>query len=172
VARRVRWTTPAWEDLAEAADHIARDSKYYAAAFVLEARDAARSLNRFADRGREVPEYGESAVRELFVQSHRLIYHVLPAEVRISQSFISPETRLPSSGGALTEALQPTVMRLMRHDPEAGIVRCSEGSGDVGETREETLSLIREAIEFHIEGLREDGDPIPQPQSTVERIAV
>ncbi len=42
----------------------------------------------------------------------------------------------------------------------------------VGETREETLSLIREAIEFHIDGLREDGDPIPQPQSTVERIAV
>ncbi len=42
----------------------------------------------------------------------------------------------------------------------------------VGETREETLQLIREAIEFHLEGLREDGDPIPEPQSTVERIAV
>jgi predicted RNase H-like HicB family nuclease len=34
-----------------------------------------------------------------------------------------------------------------------------------GESREEVLQLIREAIEFHIEGLREDGHPIPQPSS-------
>ncbi|MGL4619347.1 MAG: type II toxin-antitoxin system HicB family antitoxin [Chroococcidiopsis sp.] len=30
----------------------------------------------------------------------------------------------------------------------------------VGETKEEALSLMREAIEFHIEGLREQGQPI------------
>jgi predicted RNase H-like HicB family nuclease len=35
-----------------------------------------------------------------------------------------------------------------------------------GETREEVLALIRAAIEFHIEGLREDGQPIPPPSST------
>jgi predicted RNase H-like HicB family nuclease len=29
------------------------------------------------------------------------------------------------------------------------------------ETREEVLRLIEEAIEFHVEGLREDGQPIP-----------
>ena len=34
-----------------------------------------------------------------------------------------------------------------------------------GESRDEVLQLIREAIEFHIEGLREDGHPIPQPSS-------
>jgi predicted RNase H-like HicB family nuclease len=34
-----------------------------------------------------------------------------------------------------------------------------------GESREEVLNLIREAIEFHIEGLREDGQPIPPPSS-------
>ena len=34
-----------------------------------------------------------------------------------------------------------------------------------GESRDEVLQLIREAIEFHIEGLREDGYPIPQPSS-------
>ena len=33
----------------------------------------------------------------------------------------------------------------------------------VGETREEVLKLIEEAIEFHIEGLREDGQPVPEP---------
>ena len=34
-----------------------------------------------------------------------------------------------------------------------------------GESREEVLRLIREAIELHIEGLREDGQPIPEPSS-------
>ena len=35
----------------------------------------------------------------------------------------------------------------------------------VGETREEVLKLIAEAIEFHIEGLRADGEPVPAPSS-------
>ena len=34
-----------------------------------------------------------------------------------------------------------------------------------GESRDEVLNLIREAIELHIEGLREDGQPIPVPSS-------
>lgn len=42
----------------------------------------------------------------------------------------------------------------------------------VGETREEVLVLIREAIEFHIEGLKEDGLPIPAPTSTSELVEV
>ena len=33
------------------------------------------------------------------------------------------------------------------------------------ESREEVMSLIREAIEFHIEGLRKSGEPIPSPRS-------
>ncbi len=40
------------------------------------------------------------------------------------------------------------------------------------ETREEALSLIREAIEFHIEGLRQDGQPIPTPSSSSEVVDV
>lgn len=40
------------------------------------------------------------------------------------------------------------------------------------ETRQEVLSLIREAIEFHIEGLREDGQPIPPPSSSSEVVDV
>ena len=37
----------------------------------------------------------------------------------------------------------------------------------VGETIEEVRELIAEAIEFHIEGLREDGDVVPQPSSSL-----
>lgn len=42
----------------------------------------------------------------------------------------------------------------------------------VGESREEVLELIREAIELHIESLRENGEPVPEPHSFVEKIAV
>ncbi len=34
------------------------------------------------------------------------------------------------------------------------------------DTREDLLEEIREAIEFHVEGMREDGEPIPEPQTT------
>ena len=42
----------------------------------------------------------------------------------------------------------------------------------VGETEEEVRELIREAIEFHIDGLREDGQPVPTPVVRVEYIDV
>ena len=41
-----------------------------------------------------------------------------------------------------------------------------------GATIEEVENQIREAIEFHIEGLRQDGEEIPQPSSSVEYIEV
>ena len=39
-------------------------------------------------------------------------------------------------------------------------------------TREEVVRLIQEAIEFHIVGLRRDGQPVPPPSSSVEFIDV
>ena len=42
----------------------------------------------------------------------------------------------------------------------------------VGETREETMQLIREAIGLHIESLRENGESVPMPHSFVEKIGV
>lgn len=76
MAQRIIWTEVAWNDLEAIAEYIARDSGYYAAAFVQEVRDAARSLARFAARGRIVPEFRDAHIRELFVRDYRLIYHV------------------------------------------------------------------------------------------------
>ena len=39
-------------------------------------------------------------------------------------------------------------------------------------TRAEVVDLIREAIEFHIEGLREQGDKVPSPSSVAELVEV
>jgi predicted RNase H-like HicB family nuclease len=41
-----------------------------------------------------------------------------------------------------------------------------------GATAEETEKLLREAIELHVEGLRADGLPIPEPASTVTYVEI
>ena len=42
----------------------------------------------------------------------------------------------------------------------------------VAKTKAEVLRLIREAIKFHIEGLREEGLPVPGPASIIEYVEV
>lgn len=41
-----------------------------------------------------------------------------------------------------------------------------------GDTREEALALIRDAIEFHLEGLKQSGQPVPKPSCTGEIVDV
>jgi len=42
----------------------------------------------------------------------------------------------------------------------------------VAETQSEVKKLIREAIQFHLEGLREEGSPIPEPATISELVDV
>jgi predicted RNase H-like HicB family nuclease len=46
------------------------------------------------------------------------------------------------------------------------------GCAAVAETKEELMELIQDAIDFHIDGLREDGHPVPEPSSSVEYVEV
>jgi predicted RNase H-like HicB family nuclease len=46
------------------------------------------------------------------------------------------------------------------------------GCAVVGETREEALKLIREAVDLHVSSLKENGDPLPEPASTTEFVQV
>lgn len=41
-----------------------------------------------------------------------------------------------------------------------------------GDTVEDTEQRIREAIEFHLRGMREDGLPIPEPVSRVDYVEI
>ena len=36
----------------------------------------------------------------------------------------------------------------------------------VADSREEVIALIKEGIAYHLELMREDGDPIPEPRTT------
>ncbi len=46
------------------------------------------------------------------------------------------------------------------------------GPGVAGATLDEVKELIREAMEFHLEGMCQHGDPIPAPSATTEYITV
>jgi predicted RNase H-like HicB family nuclease len=46
------------------------------------------------------------------------------------------------------------------------------GCAAAGATFPEAAELIRGAIELHVETMREDGDPIPEPTTVAEYVAV
>jgi predicted nucleotidyltransferase/plasmid stabilization system protein ParE len=99
VARTVRWTETATQDLAEAAEFIGRDSRFYAAALVRETWAVARSLRTFAERGRVVPEINAPDIREIFTRSYRLIYRVTADRVFILPSTVHRQGRCHGGGG-------------------------------------------------------------------------
>ena len=41
-----------------------------------------------------------------------------------------------------------------------------------GATRDEVENAMKEGVEFHLEGLRESGDPVPPPRSTAAYVEV
>jgi predicted RNase H-like HicB family nuclease len=46
------------------------------------------------------------------------------------------------------------------------------GCAVVGDTREEVLQLIREAVDLHVSAMRERGDALPEPASSSEYVDV
>ena len=83
MARAVIWADSAIAALISAAEYIASDSPSYAAALVAGASKTAQSLGTLSSRGRLVPEYRNPNIREVFVGSYRLIYHVSHDRIEI-----------------------------------------------------------------------------------------
>jgi predicted RNase H-like HicB family nuclease len=46
------------------------------------------------------------------------------------------------------------------------------GLGVAGATLDEVKKLIREAMDFHLEGMKEHGYPIPEPSAVTEYVSV
>ncbi len=44
------------------------------------------------------------------------------------------------------------------------------GCGAAADSLDDVLQLIREAIQFHIDGLREEGLPVPEPVTAVDYV--
>lgn len=99
MAREVGWAQSAFEDLESIAGYIARDSEAYATAVVRELVRAASSLSAFAERGRQVPEYADPTLREIFVHQYRLVYRVSADTVKILGVIHGART-IPPLGGS------------------------------------------------------------------------
>jgi len=54
---------------------------------------------------------------------------------------------------------------VIEHEGESWGAYCPDlpGVGVVGDSQDDVEQLIREAIGFHLEALREAGEPIPEP---------
>jgi predicted RNase H-like HicB family nuclease len=54
---------------------------------------------------------------------------------------------------------------VIEHEAESWGAYCPDlpGVGVVGDSQEEVVRLIREAIAFHLDALRRAGEPIPEP---------
>lgn len=83
MAHRVIWSDDAVEDLQQISDYIARDSGHYARVVVRRILERTRSLSRYPNIGRVVPEVGDEAFREILVHSYRVIYRVEGGRVTI-----------------------------------------------------------------------------------------
>ena len=65
-----------------------------------------------------------------------------------------------------TVFFEPTATGYSAHVPDL------PGCIAAGATLDETRQLIKEAIEFHIEGMRLNGEMVPEPTILVEQVEV
>ena len=93
--------------------------------------------------------------------------YVVPADATIEDVDLDQEEVYLPDGLRLTEELaQKALAAVILEQGERnwsaylpGLPGCVAAGG----TREETLQLMREAIKFHLQGMREDEESIPAP---------
>ncbi len=76
MARKVRWSPEAVEDIESIAEYISRDSEYYARTTISKIIDFSQSVVKFPQIGRIVPEFKDKQIRERLIYSYRLVYKV------------------------------------------------------------------------------------------------
>jgi toxin ParE1/3/4 len=79
----VVWTAQAIEQFEDACRFIARGSPRFSAIFAARVTRNVDRLEEFPRSGRMVPEVGRPSVREIIVQSYRVIYRLSDDRVQI-----------------------------------------------------------------------------------------
>lgn len=81
--RSINWSENALTDIENIAEHIGRDSIFYAKQVVAKIKEKSESLKHYPERGRVVPEFRNPLIREVFVYSYRVIYQIAGQNVEI-----------------------------------------------------------------------------------------
>jgi len=76
MAKQVRWSRQAENDLTEAVQYIAQDSPAYAVSFAEKVFDVVRRLADLPHSGHVVEELEVNVLREVPVKGYRLIYRI------------------------------------------------------------------------------------------------
>jgi len=84
MARQLRWSPEAVEDLESIAIYIERGSSYYARAVVSRIISLSETIPENPELGRVVPEIGNPDYRERFIHKYRIIYRVEPDRILIA----------------------------------------------------------------------------------------
>jgi len=76
MARLLKWTEDAADDIVAIAEFISRDSEFYAKAVVQKIMEKITTIPEAPEIGRMVPEIESAELRERFVYSYRIIYQI------------------------------------------------------------------------------------------------
>jgi toxin ParE1/3/4 len=83
MARELRWSAEALDDIDAIAQFIARDSPHHARRVVEALFELGDVISEQPQLGRVVPELGKSNVRERFLYSYRVLYEISEARIDI-----------------------------------------------------------------------------------------
>ena len=84
MAQRVVWSPLAADNFEKAVEHIAVNSRNYAALFARKILEMTKKLEDFPELGRIVPEYSNTVLRELFHGNYRLVYRIKNGLIEIA----------------------------------------------------------------------------------------
>jgi predicted RNase H-like HicB family nuclease/predicted RNA binding protein YcfA (HicA-like mRNA interferase family) len=87
-------------------------------------------------------------------------------------SLASRDAKLDTKEGGVEEMKKYAVVFEKAPNNWAAYVPDLPGCVTTGRTIEETRRLIAEAVEFHIEGMRLRGEPVPEPTAVAEAVEV
>jgi addiction module RelE/StbE family toxin len=83
VARQIKWTPRAIDDLAALGEFISRDSPHFANLTIRNIVNRFEQAAAFPLSGRVVPERNQPNLRELFWKDYRLIYRVWEDHIEV-----------------------------------------------------------------------------------------
>ena len=81
------WSPQSIHDLESIKSFVASDSRHYAGLVVQRLVAAVDRLMMFPNSGRIVPEFGDSAMREILWRNYRLVYRLVGENVEVVTVF-------------------------------------------------------------------------------------
>lgn len=84
---KITWTARAVSDLFEIGRYIARDNRWAARQWTAKLKSRACKVARNPHAGRQVPEFGQDDIREVFLSSYRIVYQIHKKRIDILTVF-------------------------------------------------------------------------------------